>query len=99
MAITNHERVGKALEFLRTGLGPFVEREITNVYQDRAATEASRLLAADRLNEKKPIAEWDAAALLKLMWESWNDSQEEMQRGQDALAARRASPSNHEAAR
>jgi len=73
MAITNHERVGKALELLRTGLGPFVEREITNVYKDRAATEASRLLGADRLNEKKPIAEWDAAALLKLMWESWND--------------------------
>jgi hypothetical protein len=28
MAITNHERVGKALEQLKAGLGPFVEREI-----------------------------------------------------------------------
>ena len=28
MAITNHERVGKALELLKAGLGPFVEREI-----------------------------------------------------------------------
>jgi hypothetical protein len=27
MAISNHERVGKALEFLRAGLTPFVERE------------------------------------------------------------------------
>ncbi len=27
MAITNHERVGKALELLKTGLRPFVERE------------------------------------------------------------------------
>ena len=27
MAVTNHERVGKALDLLRTGLGPFVERE------------------------------------------------------------------------
>ena len=27
MAITNHERVGKALELLKGGLGPFVERE------------------------------------------------------------------------
>jgi hypothetical protein len=26
MAITNHERVGKALELLKSGLGPFVER-------------------------------------------------------------------------
>jgi hypothetical protein len=39
MAISNHERVGKALELLRTGLGPFVEREITNVYKDRAALD------------------------------------------------------------
>ena len=28
MAITNHERVGKALELLRDGLRPFVAREL-----------------------------------------------------------------------
>ena len=28
MAITNQERVGKALELLKAGLGPFVEREL-----------------------------------------------------------------------
>ena len=28
MAVTNHERVGKGLELLRAGLGPFVEREL-----------------------------------------------------------------------
>lgn len=27
MATTNHERLGKALELLRAGLAPFVERE------------------------------------------------------------------------
>jgi hypothetical protein len=32
MAITNHERVGKALELLKSGLGPFVEREMTSIY-------------------------------------------------------------------
>jgi hypothetical protein len=73
MAITNHERVGKALELLKSGLGPFVEREFANAYKDRAAAEVGRFLAGDRLNEKKPIAEWDAAVLLRLMWESWND--------------------------
>ena len=73
MAITNHERVGKALELLKNGLGPFVEREFTSTYKDRAAAEASRFTGEDRLNAKRPIAEWDAAALLKLMWESWND--------------------------
>ncbi len=28
MAITNHERIGKAMEWLRAGLAPFVEREV-----------------------------------------------------------------------
>ena len=28
MAITNHERVGKALDLLKAGLAPFVEREL-----------------------------------------------------------------------
>ena len=28
MAITNHERVGKALDFLKDGLRPYVEREL-----------------------------------------------------------------------
>src|ERR1043166_7114554 len=73
MAITNHERVGKALELLKSGLGPFVEREFTSMHKDRATAEASRYLGDDRANAKKSISEWDAAALLKLMWESWNE--------------------------
>src|SRR5262245_15292425 len=73
MAITNHERVGKALELLKNGLGPFVEREFNNTYQARAQAEATRFLGDDRMITKKTMAEWDVAALLKLMWESWND--------------------------
>ena len=73
MAITNHERVGKSLTLLKSGLGPFVEREFKNKYKDRVPDEASRFLGDDRLNTDKPIAEWDAAALLKLMWDSWNE--------------------------
>ena len=34
MAITNHERVGKALDLLKAGLGPFIEREFRSVYQE-----------------------------------------------------------------
>ncbi|GAB4177088.1 MAG: Swt1 family HEPN domain-containing protein [Rhodocyclaceae bacterium] len=74
MAITNHERVGKAMELLRAGLAPFVEREV------RAAAKAGQVridavqrFAEDPLLGKKPIAEWDVAALLKLMWEAWHD--------------------------
>jgi hypothetical protein len=73
MATTNHERVGKGLELLKNGLGPFVEREFKSAYKDRSAAEASRFMGEDRLNAKRQVADWDAAALLKLMWESWND--------------------------
>ncbi|MGW8158423.1 MAG: Swt1 family HEPN domain-containing protein [Desulfoprunum sp.] len=72
MAITNHERVGKALEFLKHGLGPFAEREYRNIYKDRAAEEIRKFVGDDRINVDKPMAEWDVAVLLKLMWDSWN---------------------------
>jgi hypothetical protein len=74
MAITNRERVGKAVEILRAGLAPYVEREFASIHKDKALVEARRLLPADdRLNAKKPIAQWDAAVLLKVTWDAWND--------------------------
>lgn len=72
MATTNHERVGKALEILKDGLGPFVEREFASAYGNSASTEARRFMSEDRTIADRPVAEWDSAALLKLMWESWN---------------------------
>ena len=72
MAINNHERVGKAMELLKEGLGPFVDREFKNQYGDRAAFEALRFLGDDRNLVGRGVAEWDVAALLKLMWEAWN---------------------------
>ena len=74
MAITNQERVGKAVELLRAGLAPYVEREFANAHKDKALAEAGRLLPAeDRINGKRSITQWDAAALLKVMWDAWND--------------------------
>src|SRR5712691_7083841 len=73
MAVTNHERVGRSLDLLRSGLGSFVEREFKNAYRDRFAAEVGRFMSEDRLNARRPVADWDVAALLKLMWESWND--------------------------
>lgn len=72
MAITNHERIGKAMELLRHGLAPFVEREFKNTYKDKAAEEARRYANDDRMLAKKELGEWDVSALLKLMWETWN---------------------------
>ena len=44
MAITNHERVGKAMELLKAGLAPFVEREFKNLYKGQALVEAQRFI-------------------------------------------------------
>ena len=73
MAITNHDRVGKAMELLRTGLGPFVEREIATAHPPKTtpARETLRYLDKQEL-AMRPIPEWDAHALLMLMWQSWN---------------------------
>lgn len=73
MAITNQERVGKAMELVRQGLAPFIEREFKNLHKAQAAAEALRYMGEDRAAAKKPLAEWDVAALLKLMWEAWKD--------------------------
>jgi Swt1-like HEPN len=73
MAINNHERVGKAMELLKQGLGPFIEREFKNQYRDRAASEALRFLSDDRNLVGRTITEWDVAAMLKLMGGAWND--------------------------
>lgn len=73
MAITNQERIGKAMELLRAGFAPFAEREFANLHLAKAADEARRYLNDDRTVAKKPIADWDVAALLKLLWEAWNE--------------------------
>ena len=64
MAITNHERIGKALELLKAGLGPFVEREMKSTYGDEAQKQVGRFMGADRLPADKPVDQWDVAALL-----------------------------------
>ncbi len=74
MAITNQERVGQALELLREGLAPFVEREFVNAHRNRAHDVARSYFRSDsRLSTEGLINEWDAAALLSVMSYSWND--------------------------
>lgn len=74
MAMTNQERIGKAMDLLRAGLAPFVEREIQAAVQaNTVRMDAVRRFAEDPMLGTKPIEKWDAAGLLKLMWETWND--------------------------
>src|SRR6516162_7797655 len=72
MAVTNQERVGKAMDLLRAGLAPFVEREFKSQHQT-AAEAARRYVGDERTVGKKSITDWDVAALLKLIWEAWNE--------------------------
>ena len=74
MAMTNQERVGKALDLLKSGLGPFVDREVKEALKSRQL-DAFRLrdYAEDPVLANKPTTEWDVAGLLKLMSETWND--------------------------
>ena len=73
MATTNRERVGKALETLRAGLGPFVDQEVQAARKSGVIDDAflSRFTDDARMR-KRPVAEWDAAALLKLMSDQWH---------------------------
>ena len=73
MALTNHERIGKGLDLLKAGLGPFVEREMDNIYGEESLGNAAGHMGDDRLTDGIAISEWDAGALLKLMWNAWND--------------------------
>src|SRR5215510_9559466 len=73
MAITNYERVGKAMELLKAGLAPFVEREFKSLYKGQALVEAQRCITSERLDANRPFTAWDVAVLLRLMWDAWND--------------------------
>jgi predicted AAA+ superfamily ATPase len=74
MAITNQDRVGKAMDLLRQGLAPFVEREVQEKVRIGAVNmDTVRRFSEDPTLAKKPIPDWDIAALLKLMVAAWRD--------------------------
>jgi hypothetical protein len=75
VAITNHERVGKALELLKDGLCSFVERELKtrdphgwlNIIRGSVTESQARLF-----NNPSRLP-WDATSLLAVMWNQWNE--------------------------
>jgi predicted AAA+ superfamily ATPase len=73
MAISNHERVGKALELLKEGLRPFVERELKTYHGDRWTSEVKEVLNDTRLGGGKVDAMQDVAVQLVIMDRSWGD--------------------------
>jgi predicted AAA+ superfamily ATPase len=74
MAITNHERVGKALDLLKDGLQPFVEREMkvqhAQLWLDQVRDSVAE--TQTHLFSGKGDPQWDSASLLSVMWNQWN---------------------------
>ncbi|MFN0150829.1 MAG: Swt1 family HEPN domain-containing protein [bacterium] len=74
MAVSNHERVGKALDLLKDGLAPFVEREMKAQYEQLWFEQFKEALTPQQLSfigtEDDPA--WDAAIVLKVLWDQWN---------------------------
>src|SRR6266849_434028 len=73
MAISNAERVGKALDLLNQGLFPFMKRELKAYYGDSWFGQASANLREYQMPGKGDGDEhWDTQALLLVMWDQWN---------------------------
>lgn len=83
MAISNKERVGRVLEALKDGLGPYILREFRIVYTERGyANEIDSVLATpgypglpdEAFTDDEALLEaLDTHACLHLMWRRWND--------------------------
>src|SRR5512139_2894514 len=82
MALSNTEQVGRVLEALKDGLGPFILREYRLAYKGRTVDEIDAVLstAAHRglpneawLNETTLRASLDTQGCLNLMWRRWNE--------------------------
>jgi len=73
MSMTNFERVGKALDLLKTGLAPYVQRELEAEYGTEWIEVASQSLprGSDASEAGKPHL--DAYALLLIVWDNWHE--------------------------
>ncbi|TVQ73610.1 MAG: ATP-binding protein, partial [Balneolaceae bacterium] len=73
MVISNHKRIGLALELLKMGVAPYIGREIKSaVKRGYISGHLIHDYVEDPLLLKKEIAQWELAPLLKLMDDSWN---------------------------
>ena len=74
MAVSNRDRVGRALDLLKEGLRPFVEREFEAKYGQGWPAEAMQVLRLDReWQSRGSTTNLDVAALFNLMWNRWDE--------------------------
>ena len=82
MATSNIERVGQGLELLRTGLSPYVSRELKSVYKDEWWQNGVEAILSGAMGKEAIVKKGtqevrfeklDVQALLVIMWETWNN--------------------------
>lgn len=75
MAVSNHDRLTKALALLTEGLVPFIERELKSVHQQEWFALTKRALSPQQaeLLGSAGSPKWDAASALGTLWNQWND--------------------------
>lgn len=71
MSISNHERVSKALELLKKGLRPFVEREMESKHGKFWEAEIEEILSDTRLGDGKGDVLEDVAVQLVIVDRQW----------------------------
>jgi len=82
MALSNKERVGRVLDAVREGLGPYILREYRMVYKGKAIDEMNYALQTGSYGGLPDVA-WaekeqlldalDLHGCLNLMWRRWNE--------------------------
>lgn len=70
----NRDKIGKALDLLTEGLGPYVEERLQAVYGDDWVRAAGGSFRDDRsrVASQRTGMDWDAHSLLTVMWDQWN---------------------------
>ena len=68
MALSNHERVGKALDILKAGLPAFVERELKSAHGTKWLATARTVVGSSiQIGGTEQAPDWDAAGLLGVL--------------------------------
>lgn len=70
MALTNRERIGRALELLQAGLNPWVQREMESVHATQWLHMARQSVRDDRATPGE-FSRWDVPALLSVIESEW----------------------------
>lgn len=69
---TYREKVSTAMSLLTIGLTPYVEGKLRAIYQQNWLRTVAQSFRDDRGRISNDSVDWDAHALLTVMWDQWN---------------------------